>query len=228
MVEFHRARRVRRGRFNIFRGYDLRAQRQHGVYAPPAGNGLGYRDNQVGELDQLHQYLPHVVDQRHDLSLREHAAVDLQRAGSDQQHQREVDGDVGQRIHQRADSAGEHLQPRQYGVARIEGGDLVILAPERAQHARAFQIFAGRQRHLVQPGLRVFVHRHRNEHNAEHDDGQHGNRHCKDYRAATVDKEGHDHCTEHDKRRAQEQAQAEIDAGLHLVDVAGHARNQRG
>ena len=62
---------------------------------------------------------------------------------------------------------------------------------------------------------------------AEHDGEQRRDRHDEDERGLRIDSEGHDHCAEHDKRRAQQEPQREIQAILHLIHVAGEAREER-
>ena len=228
MVELHAAQICGLGHLHVPGGGHARAHAQHGADAVGAGGGLGDRDDQVRQLDQLHQNLADVIHQRHDLALAERARVDPHRAGVQQRDQRGVDGDVGQRVHQRTDLAGQALQAGQSRVLAVELGDFVVLAAEGAQHAGTAQVLAGQQQHAVQLGLGLFVQRHGDQHDAEHDHRQHRYGHREHQRAAHVDGEGHDHRAEHDEGRAQEQSQTEVHARLHLIDVAGHAGDERG
>ena len=201
---------------------------KHAFDAAGAGSRLRDRNDQVRELDELDQDLGHVIDERHDLSLRQRAALDLPRARPDQGDDRAVDEDVGQGVHQGGNAAHKELQTRQALILLRKLCRLLSLLMEGTDDAHAAEILARAAQKAVQPGLRAAVERHGQQHDAEHDDGQQGNGHRKDERRADIDGKGHDHRTEHDERRAQEQAQHQIHAGLQLIDVARHARDERG
>ena len=219
------ALRCRRGALG--RVLHARAHPQHAADALRAGHRLVERDDQRRELDQLDDDLQHVVVQRDDLPLLHAAEVDLHGRLVDQEHGREVDEHIGQRIQQRGDPADKLVQLRQRAVARLKLLDRLRLAAERADHAHAGQVLARQAGHAVQPGLRLLEQRDADQHDEKRDGQQHRDRHRKDDGAAGVDRERHDHRTQNDERAAQQQAQAHVEAVLHLVHVVGQPRDQR-
>ena len=197
---------------------------EHIRHAVGAGQRFGHGDDEVCQLDQLHQHLRHIVIQRDDRALRQKACVHAQRAGVDQGDDGGVDDNVGQGIHQRGDAPGEELDLRQRAVLAVEGVDLRLLNAEGADDARAAQVFAGRAEHVVHVLLHLPVLRDGHEDDRKDHCGQHRNDGGKDQRGLGVYREGHDHRAEHDEGRAQEQTQHHVDAVLKLIDVARHAR----
>ena len=173
---------------------------KHAFDAAGAGSRLRDRNDQVRELDELDQDLGHVIDERHDLALRQRAALDLPRARPDQGDDRAVDEDIGQGVHQGGNAAHKELQARQALILLRKLRRLLGLLMEGADDAHAAEILARAAQQAVQPGLRAAVERHGQQHDAEHDDGQQGNGHRKDERRADIDGKGHDHRAEHDKR----------------------------
>ena len=120
------------------------------------------------------------------------------------------------------------LQPREARVPFVKGGDLVLLASERAHHARAGERLARLAQHPVLRGLLAAVEREREQQHAEHDERERRDGDDERHRLAGVDGERHDRRAQHDERRAQKQAQHEVPAGQGLVDVAGQTRDERG
>ena len=228
MFKFHRAAFICVGFNGMSGGGDSGLHCQHSADALAAGGSLGHSDDEVGQLYQFHQNLAHVIDQRHYFTLGEIAGVYLHCTRVNQGHQRKVDGDVGQRVHESADAARPGLHAGEQVVAAVEGFDFLVLPAKGTQHAHAVQVFPGVEGHVVQLFPAFAVHGHGDEHDAEYDHGQHGDDDGENHCAPGINQEGHNHCAEHDEGGAQEQAQAQVHAGLQLVDIAGHAGNQRG
>ena len=220
------ARRVDgRGLFAVLlRGADG----EDGGYAVAAGRSLRQRDDQVRHLNQLDENLAHVIIQRDDLPLRQRAHLHAHRAGVNQHDHRRVDDHVGRRVHHRGDAADGKLHAGEKLKLALKLRALRVLLAEGANHANARQIFAGRRGYAVQLPLHAAIHRDGRQHDGKHDDAQHGDHARENQRAFRVDGERHDHRAEDDEGRTQQQAQAHVHAGLHLIDVAVHAGDERG
>ena len=210
------------GRIHI--GLDIQNVRN----ALPAGETLVHGHDQVGELDQLDEDLSHIIVKRDDLTGLQHADAHLERAGINQPRDREIHQKVGDRIHQARNPARAALARGQRAILLLEFLILRLFLAERADDARAGQVFARRAQHALQRLLNAAHHRNVDRHDAEHDQTQRRDYRHEDQRRAHVDRKRHQHRAEHDERRAEEQAQRHIHAGLRLVDVAGQARNHRG
>ena len=104
----------------------------------------------------------------------------------------------------------------------------MFFLPKGADHSDAGEIFPCDAKHLVQPSLNLFEHGDTDEHDTKNDHGKYGNYHHENERRLYIHGKGHDHGPENNKGRAQKQAQHQINAGLYLVDVAGHSCDQRG
>ena len=72
-------------------------------------NDVDSNVNQVRKLNQFYQNLGHIVDECHNLSLRENAAFYLQRTYINECHQTAIDNNIGNRIHQCRYSSGNDL-----------------------------------------------------------------------------------------------------------------------
>ena len=118
------------------------------------------------------------------------------------------------------------LHSGQQVVGVLEAVDLVLLLVKGTHHAHTGQVLAGQAQHTVQPHLRGLVQRAGDDHHAEHHHTQQRDGHHEDQGGPRVDRKGHDHGTDHHKGAAQEQAQKQVQAALHLVDVAGHAGDE--
>ena len=97
---------------------------------------------------------------------------------------------------------------------------------EGTDDADAVEIFARRAEDAVELFLHPAIERDAGKHDREHDGKQRRDRHDEDERGLRIDSEGHDHRAEHDKRRVQQEPQREIQAILHLIHVAGEAREE--
>ncbi len=201
---------------------------QHGVQAVAARDGLGDGDDEVGELDELHQNLRHIVIQRDDVALREGAGLHLHAARIQEGDDGEVDDDVGRGVHDRGEVAHEGLIFRVRAIAAQEEFFLVRLFVEGAQYPRARKVFLDGEGDLVQLILRFFVKRYGEPRDAEHDEGEQGNGDRKEDPALHVHNKRHDQRAEHDDGGTQKQAEHHVDAVLHLIAVARHSRDHGG
>ncbi len=199
---------------------------QHRLHTPCTGKTLAHLYDQVCQLDQLHKDLVHIVDQRDHITGSHAADVDLDAADIQQRNDRKVDDDIGQRVHQCRDLPDVKLHFGQQGVGILKAADLQRLLIKSTHHAHAGQILAGQAQHAVQPGLYVLVQRAGEHHDAEHHHRQDRDDHHKDQRGLCVDRERHDHCADHHKGAAQEQAQKQVQTALHLIDIAGHTGDE--
>ena len=195
--------------------------------AAAAGDRARDVQDQISKLDEFHQNLRHVVIERDDLPLRERAGVDAHRAGAQDGDDGEVDDHVGQRVQQRGDAADESLHVRKIGVFLRKRIRLPVLQTEGTDDADAVEIFARRAEDAVELFLHPAIERDAGKHDREHNGKQRRDRHDEDERGLRIDGEGHDHRAEHDERRAQQEPQREIQAILHLIHVAGEAREER-
>ena len=200
---------------------------QNFVHAHAAGQGAGHRDDQVRQAQQVGQDLGHIVDKRDDLTLGQGTVIDLVAAAQQQGNDGQVDDQVGQGIHQRRDAACHRLDAAQVVVSLHKGSQFICLAGEGPHHTGAHIVFTGQQGDLIQTILGLVVDGHRGAHD-EINNQRNNNRCCnKQQGQPRADGVRHDQRTDHDERAAQQQAQRQVDTVLHLVDVAGHAGDQR-
>ena len=199
---------------------------QHSLNAAGTGQRLAHLNDEVGQLDQLHEDLVHVVDQRDDIAGGHAADVDLDAAHIEQRHDGEVDDHIGQRTHQGGEMAHMELHLGQQIVGRLKAVDLALLLIESADDTHAGQVLAGQAQHAVQPGLGGLIQRVRDDHDAEDHDAQQRDGDHEDPCGPHIDGERHDHGAEHHEGAAQEQAEEEVQAALHLIDIAGHAGDE--
>ena len=87
--------RARNGLCGAGRELHFRLGIQHCVNAARARHCLSHLYNQVGELDQLDQYLRHVAYQRDNVAALHGARVYLHRAGIQYRDYRDIDYGVG-------------------------------------------------------------------------------------------------------------------------------------
>ena len=199
---------------------------QHSLHAACAGDAFAHLHDEVGQLDQLHQDLVHVVHQSDDVAGSHAAHVDLDAAHIQQCHDGDVDEHIGHRVHQGGDMAHVQLHVGEQGVGVLKARYLVLFLVKGTHDAHAGQVFAGQAQHTVQTVLHRLIHGPGGGHDTEHDNAQQRDGHHEDQRGFHVDREGHDHGTDHHERAAQEQAQKQVQAALHLVHVAGHAGDE--
>ena len=109
MVELHRRDRFGHGGQFFCSVLHIRPDLKHTFNPVPAGDGLGHRDDQVGQFHQFDQDLSHIVEERHDLALGQVSDIDPQGAGIDERDRPAVYHHIGQRIHQAGDPADELL-----------------------------------------------------------------------------------------------------------------------
>ena len=203
-----------------------RLQLEDAVDAVHAGHGAGDLDDEVRELDELDEDLRHVVHERDEAALGDRALIDEAAAAIDEVDDGEVDDHVGHRIQQRGDTTDTYLHLGETLVLAAELVDLRGLAVEGTDHADAEEILAGRLHDAVELALVRAVHRRGRQDDAEDDDEEDHDGHCKDEPGADTDREGHDHGTEDDERRAHEKTKRHVDTALDGIDVGGHARDQ--
>ena len=130
--------------------------RQHRRYPPGAGQGFGQGDDQGGQLDQLHNDLEHVVVQRHHVALGNIADVHLHCRPVDEEHRRNVDEHIGQRIQQRGDPSHKLIEPGEGLIALVELLHGLPLPAERPDDPYAGEIFPGQAGHPVKGRLGFF------------------------------------------------------------------------
>ena len=167
------------------------------------------------------------MHQRDHRALCDHTAVHADRPRPQEHDKRDIDDDIRHRVHRRGDLPHENLRVEQQLILPLKAGSLCLLIAESPDHARACKVLARPAKDLVQCRLHFLVERYARDHDAEHDNGEQRDRHHEDERGFHVHGKCHDHRSEHDERRAQQQAQREIDTVLQLVHIAGHARDQR-
>ena len=195
------------------------------VDAGGAGGRLGFLDDEVGELDALHQDLGTVVDESNELALREAADVDLEAADVERDCEPEVADGVGERAQRPGDIAHVHLLAAEVAGRLVHAGDLVCLAAEGAYHADALEVLRCTQQDVVQAALHGAVQPGRDAHHqGDHGEDDHDGQRV-DQPLGTVDgKDEHERAAHH-KGGAQDEAEEHVDAVLHLLCVVGHARD---
>ena len=114
---------------------------QHSLDALAAGHGFGDIDDQVGQLDQLHQNLAHVIVQRHHRALGDHPSIHPQGPGMDQEQDGEIDDHVGDGVHESGNAAHVLLHVRESLVLFFKGSDFRFFLAEGPKHPHAGQVF---------------------------------------------------------------------------------------
>ena len=193
--------------------------RQDGAGPLGAGQGFIQGDDEGGQLDELHDDLEHVVIEGNYLTLLENAKVHLAGGYPDQRHGAQVDEDVGEGVHESRDPAHKEVELREGPVAGLEVRDGLLLPAEGPDHPDAGEVFPGLRRDAVQPRLDLAEKRDADEHDAEDHGEEDGDGDGEDQGAAEVDGEGHHHGAQDDEGASQQEAEAEVEAVLHLVDV---------
>ena len=201
---------------------------QHSLHPAGAGPGLADLDDEIGQLDQLHQDLVHIVDQGDQVSLGHAPRVNLDGAGVQQGHDGQVDEHIGQGVGQGRQVAHLQLQAGELVVGLLKAPGLAGLLAKGAHHPHAGQVFPGQAQHPVQPALHLAVEGGRHRHDAEHHHRQRRDGDHEDHRRPGVDGKGADHGAHHHKGAAQKQPQEHVQPALHQVDVAGHPGDEGG
>ena len=112
MVKFHRAPALRRliaALHAQIRTGHSRRNLQNCLDSVAAGNRLGHRDNQIGQLHKLHQNLGHVIYQSHHLALGQNARLHPKRPHINQRNQTGVNHHVSERVHKSRNFSGKGL-----------------------------------------------------------------------------------------------------------------------
>ena len=203
-------------------------QIQHSGETVAAGNGLGQRDDQVCHFDQFHQDLRHIVIQGDHQALGEDAMLHLHRAHIHQNHHCQVDDHISHRVHQSGDAACGKLAGGEFLRLLFKALHLRVLLAEGTEHPDACQILPGGRGHAVQRSLDPLMHGHGDQHDAEHDQAQHGNDPGKHQCRLEINGEGHNHGAKHHEGRTQQQPQGQVDTVLHLVDIRSHPGDHGG
>ena len=198
------------------------------VDAVRAGLGLGDGGDEPGELEELDEGLADVARQGHDLALREVADVHLQAADPQKRDEAEVHDAVGEGVHEHAEVAGLELKVAHGARDLVEAGDLGVLLAEGAQHAGAGEVLGGLELDVVEGVLGLAVALGRDPHKEEDEPNGHDGRRGEDRAFPAVDEQRRDHGADDDEGRAQDQAEKEVQAVLHLLGVVGDARDERG
>ena len=200
---------------------------EHLVETRRTGARLGKDHDQVGDIHDGGQGLRHVVDECHDLALRELAHVDLDAAHPQ-------DGAHAQVHHQKRDGVEDRreLAHRDCDTRLVIGSlgkalVLVVLAHEGANHASARKAFAADKRDAVELCLQLPVIRNAARHDKPKHQADGGRANQKDHAELKVDGKGRDHGAHRQEGPTDEHAHAQRHGELHLVDVVGNARDER-
>ena len=128
-----------------FRGCGVRhggAGVENLIDAQAAGQGAGHRDHQIGQTQKVDEDLAQIIDQGNHFALGEVAHIDFPAAEQQQCDDRQVDHQIGERIHQSGDPAGPDLHGFQMVVGFHEGGQFIGLAGKSPHHTGAHVVFA--------------------------------------------------------------------------------------
>ena len=206
---------------------DARLAIEHFVDTRCTGARLGKDHDQVGDIHDGGERLRHVVDERHDLTLRELAHVDLDAADPQ-------DGAHAQVHHKKRDGVENRreLAHRDGSIGLVIGGlgkalALVVLAHKGANHTSARKPFAADERNAVELRLQLLVIGNAARHDKPEHQANGGRANQKDDAELKVDGKGRDHGTHGQEGPADEHAHAQCHGKLHLVDIVGDARDER-
>ena len=130
------------------------------------GGGFGERNNQIGQLYQLHKDLPHIIIQGNHLALGQGAAADAKGTCTDQKKNRRIQHQESQGIQGGCQAACIKLDTGQQTVETIKPDDLIIFLHKSPDYADAGKVFPGGAREIVQAAAGFFLKRHRAENDA--------------------------------------------------------------
>ena len=126
---------------------------QHLPDPVPGGKGLGHGNDQIGQLDQLHQDLGHIVDQGDDCPLCQDTSLHLQSSPPQQGDQSAIDQHIGDRIHQGGNPSHKTLQPVQLLIFPAKSFYLFLFSSKSPDHPGSGQRFPGQQEDMIQSTL---------------------------------------------------------------------------
>ena len=200
------ARLGQRNRLVVLVG-DARLAIEHLVDTRRTGARLGKDHDQVGDIHDGGQGLRHVVDERHDLALRELAHVDLDAAHPQDGAHAQVHHKKRNRVENRRE-----LAHRDGSIGLVIGGlgkalALMVLAHKGANHAGARKPLAANERDAVELCLQLLVVRNAARHDKpKHQaDGGRANQNAE----LKVDGKGRDHGAHRQEGPADEHAHAQ-------------------
>ena len=199
---------------------------QHFLNAGGGGRAAGEVDDEVGKRHQSDEDLRQIVDQRHHVALPHLAGADALAAEPDDQHHRQIDDDHRRRVERRGDASGEHLQAHEGIGGILEAARFLLLAGKGADDARAGKILAREQRKAIHARLYALVKAQRAGDDQIDDKADERRGDKKDERQFHADGQRHNDGAEYHERRAQQQAQDQIDPSLRLIDIRGQAGDE--
>ena len=185
-------------------------------------------DDEVRDVDDREERLRHVVHEGDDLALGEFADVHATAAhpenGDDAEVHDEEDGRVenGRELAHRDGRRGLVL------CRLAEALGLMAASPEGADDADARQRLARDERDLVELRLHGLEVGHRSGHHVPEDEADDRGAHEEHESELEVDEQGGDHGAHSEDGPPDELTNAERDGDLHLVDVVGDSRHERG
>ena len=211
-----RSRTVLHGRVS---GKDL-------VDAAGAGLRLGEHDDEVRELEQLDEHLRHVAHEGHHLALREPARVHAHTTHGKHGDEPEVDGHVGERVHEGRDVAHAHLLAPELLSGGIELTGLCLLSTKGAKDAHALKLLGDAKQDAVEAVLDLAVAHDRGAHDEpdEQDHERHDDR--EDRPLISVDVDGRGKGAKDGDGAAQHEPEEQVHAVLDLVGVVGEPRHE--
>ena len=201
---------------------------EHLVDAGGGGRRLGENHHQVGHHHQRQKNLRHVVDEGHHLALGEIARIHPHAAEPQDGHNAKVQNQEAEGRQHGVQLADGNGVLRQVVAGRVKALLLALLLAEGPHHPCAGKVLPGNQRHAV--GL--FLDGLEEGHRAAHDDIQHqrhqGHNGQEHQRQVQVNAHGHDHRADDQEGRAHHKTDQHGHRRLQLVDVGGHAGDERG
>ena len=180
------------------------------------------RNDQIRKLHQFHQNLGHIVEQRHNLTLRQFPDIDPDRTGVYKHDHRPVDHNISKRIHQSRNTSDKLLCPGEKLIILLKPAFFILFFVKCPNHSRPRQILSRHQKDLIQMRLHLLIERHRHQHDGKYDHSKQRNRYYKHKSRFDIDHKRHDHRPEDDERGTKQQTKRQIQPGLHLIQVTRH------
>ena len=164
---------------------------KHGANARARGARLGDKNDEIRHFNELNENLRHVVIQRHDLTLREIAGIDLHTAAPDDGKDGEIDDDISKRVEQGRKTARKALKSGQLAVDLGKTLHAFVLAHKGTHHACAHKRLTRATEHRVKLCLHAAEHRDADKHNAKHHQTQQNDQAKENQRRLRINGEGH-------------------------------------
>ena len=189
---------------------------------------FGKDHHEICHIYDGEQRLRHVVYEGDDLALREIVHVHLDTASPQDGTNSQVHHQKRHGVERRGQAPRSNRRLRLIGSGLMKALSFVLLAYKSSHHTRARKPFTTDKRNAVEFLLHLLEIRHATRHHNPKDNTNERRGNKEDSPELHVDKQRCDHGANCQKRPANQLAHAQGHGKLHLVNVVGNTRDERG